>query len=67
MPGSYMAAMDTLASYQGPFRAIIAPMDLKGKLSTCSTCRRGQREAEEIIWCMVALALKPLAFLEDSQ
>lgn len=67
MPGSCMAATDTLASSQGPFRATIVPTDLKGKLSTCSACRGGQRGAGEIVWCMVVLALKPLALLEDSQ
>lgn len=55
---TFVAVTDTLASSQGDFRATIIPMDLKRKFSTWSTCREGQREAGEIVWFMVALALK---------
>lgn len=67
MPCTCTAATDTLASSQGAFRATIIPMDMKGKLSTWSICRKGQRVAGEIVWFMAALALKPQALLEDSQ
>lgn len=66
MPGSCMAATDTLASSQGPFKATIIPTDLEGRLSICFACRGGQRRAGEIVWCLVALALKTLALVEDS-